>query len=163
ERAGADSRAWVDSLARALDVGGKPVVTTRRFVKSPAPLFTDDAGDPYVSLRGERFFRCGAAPATGRLAPWRPAARTPHRCRRRSSGKRRTAPSSADRFHFLLMGITRSRTSSVVALSEMARLGRTGSAPSLSIALTIPAVDTVMRRGESPSPIGSVSISRARA
>ncbi len=53
------------------------------------------------------------------------------------------------------MGISSRRASSVDALSDTASLGRTGSAPSSAIFGTIPAVETVMRRGDNPKPAGS--------
>ena len=57
-----------------------------------------------------------------------------------------------------LMGISRPRTSSVVAWSEMARFTRRDSRPSRSMAGTRPTVDTVTRRGENPRPRASVSV-----
>ncbi len=57
----------------------------------------------------------------------------------------------------------RSRTSSVVALSEIARLGLGVSAPSFSIPGTSPAVDTVSRRGENAAPHWCSSSVSARA
>ena len=68
-------------------------------------------------------------------------------------------------FHFLLIGMSTSRTSSVVALSEMARFTRSAdcvSAASFSIPGTSPAVDTVMRRREKSAPASSVRMSSAR-
>ena len=56
----------------------------------------------------------------------------------------------------------RVRTSSVVAFSEIARLGAGFNAPSFSIAGTRPAVDTVSRRGEKPAPHGCSSSASAR-
>jgi len=78
------------------------------------------------------------------------------------SGKRRAASSSAAIGQRRLMGMIWSRTSSVVAFSEMARFGAGEMAASLSIPVTRPAVDTVMRRGENDAPQGCSSSASAR-
>ena len=79
------------------------------------------------------------------------------------SGKRRAASSSAAIGHRRFTGIRRSRTSSVVALSEIARLGAGISWPSFSMPRTMPTVDTVIRRGENAAPQGCCSSASARA
>ena len=56
----------------------------------------------------------------------------------------------------------RLRTSSVVAFSEMARLGAGDSLASSSMPLTRPTVETVIRRGENPAPQGCSSSWKAR-
>ena len=55
-------------------------------------------------------------------------------------------------FHLRLIGMIWSRTSSLAELSETARLGRTSSRPSFSSRGTRPAVETVIRRCDSPAP-----------
>ena len=59
--------------------------------------------------------------------------------------------------YFFVIGMIFARTSSVVALSDTASRGRTGSSANFSIAGAIPTVDTVTRRRERPKPSGSHS------
>ena len=72
------------------------------------------------------------------------------------------AASSAAMFHFRFTGISRSRTSSVVAFREMARLGDGVTLPSSSIPETSPTVETVIRRGDSAAPQGCWRMVSAR-
>ena len=78
------------------------------------------------------------------------------------SGKRRAAASRAAMFQRRLTGMSWSRTSSVVALSEMARLGSGRTLASRSMPVTTPEVDTVMRRGDRPAPQGCSMMESAR-
>jgi len=64
--------------------------------------------------------------------------------------------------HLRLTGISLSRTASVVAFSEIARLGWTGSAASRSMPGTTPEVERVTRRGETAIPSSSVISRNAR-
>jgi hypothetical protein len=69
--------------------------------------------------------------------------------------KRSHAAKSAARGNRRLIGISRSRSSSVVALSDTASRGRTGSSASRSMAGASPAVESVIRRGAMAKPAGS--------
>ena len=79
-----------------------------------------------------------------------PASSTYSKVMRRpcASGNLRAASSSTAMGQRRFTGMIRSRTSSVVAFSEMARFGAGERAPSFSIPGTMPTVETVIRRGE---------------
>ena len=71
------------------------------------------------------------------------------------SGKRLQASMTACSPYFVLGGTIAARCSSVVACSEIARFGISGSAASLSIIGTRPTVERVTRFGGRATPSGS--------
>ena len=75
---------------------------------------------------------------------------------RLASGKRRQASMMACRPYFALGGTIDARCSSVVAWSEIARFGISGSAASLSSIGTRPTVDSVTRFGRQRHAVGLV-------
>src|SRR5437867_2375770 len=163
--AGTDSRSWPHAAPMSSPLLQRTVVVTPLPSRIAWKARMRASGDrrnvaPSQSLNGIKFTlaRTPRSRRTSRRASssesFTPSSITyskKTRCRG-ASGYFFTASISVARFHDRFTGMSRERTSSDAPCSEIARFTFSSSRPSFSMPATSPTVDTVMRRGEYPTP-----------